>query len=175
MTEQPDHTHLIAAIAALGTTMTADPDHVPDEIGPEHIPDLCGILAALADRNMLQTEPCDDNRRRWAAGYIGFDHGREADAHVILGQLSMRMGLGQAVIGHYAAGGNGYAALAGNATGLACHLAMAAAQTADPDLDGHIDAVSVRALHRGARQVMRDLRGALDKIERDLKNGGYQL
>jgi hypothetical protein len=164
---------IIEALHALGANPIIDPEHGPDQVGPEHVPYLLGGLAAIIDTHLIaNVYEGDDTRRQWAAGYVGPPTG-PADLESMLGQVGVRTQLHTHLIGHAAASGVEYGRLAYPVTAAAATLTLAASQLTRPDRDAPPGLL--RTVHKRVKQLLRDTRGAIDALERRLRSEGYEL
>lgn len=166
---------IIEALHALGVDPIIDPEHGPDQLGPEHVPYMLGVLVCVIDSYTISNiRRDDDSRKDWAAGYVGNlkDHG-EMQLEIMLGQIGVRTELHTTLLEIGAAYGVEYCRIVHPATRAAATLTLAASELTHPDQ--FAPPGFLRGVHKRVRQLLRDTRGAIDALERRLKNEGFTL
>lgn len=166
---------ILEALRALGTSPIIDPEHGPDQLGPEHVPYMLGTLTSIIDAfTVANVRVDDDSRKHWTAGYIGNlkDHG-DSQLAVMLGQVGVRTELHTTLLAVAATSGVEYCRLAHPVTRAAATLTLAASELTHPDQGAPPGFLS--GVHKRVKQLLRDTRGAIDSLERRLKNEGFTL
>lgn len=173
---------ILDALAALGITLVIDPEHGPETLTDEHIPELLGALVGTVDTYAaLVCGPGEEAAAaRFVNGYLAngaLETGHVA-SEVTLTGVGMRINIDASIV-RRAVPGNPAAGMAASALELASALTMYASALAF-GADGLgpqmvVSDAEMRVVHQEVRRRLTAVRGALGATERHLKGKGHQL
>lgn len=166
---------IIEACRVLNFGVIIDPEHGPDQLGPEHLPDLIGALCAAADMLTIAcVAPEPEQKEQFLHGYTSYTkRGTAQEAAEVLAVLASRAYLTAYTLDRL--GGNGYAPLAAKAMELAADLTMHTSQLATDDPNAVVDTHAVAAMHKRLRNRLRHINGSLSAAERWLRDRGFAI